>query len=260
MAIVGVKFDNCNSIEYFFTGNLKLKKNITVIVQTDRGLDFGVVDTDPFESKEKKYLKLCNVVRVASHDDFNKYRKNLKDAKAAFSTCKKIVNDMNIHMTIVDCKYTFDRSQLLFRFLSDSRIDFRELARELASLYKTRIELRQIGARDKAREIGGCGQCGRSLCCSSFLRDLDTVSINMAKNQGIALNPSKINGVCGRLMCCLKYEDSCYSDCKKRLPGLNSIVTTDSGKGKVVSVDILNGKYCVDVPNVGIVEVNCGSN
>ena len=174
--------------------------------------------------------------------------------------CKELVSDYDLHMIMVDCKYTFDRNQLIFRFLSDSRIDFRDLARELASIYKTRIELRQIGARDKAREIGGCGQCGRPLCCAGFLRDLDTVSINMAKNQGIALNPTKINGACGRLMCCLKFEDSCYSECRKCLPNMGSQVETPSGKGKVVSLDIIGKKYKVDVPNVGIVEVDCGSN
>ncbi len=162
-------------------------------------------------------------------------------------------------MTVVDCRYTFDRNQLLFRFLSDSRIDFRDLARELASIYKTRIELRQIGARDKAREVGGCGQCGRSLCCAGFLKDLDTVSINMAKNQGIALNPTKINGVCGRLMCCLKYENDNYVECGKCLPKVGSTVDTDSGKGKVISVDILNKTYKVDVDG-NIIEVNRGSN
>lgn len=260
MVVVGVKIGDSREVLYFNAGKLRLKKNLTVIVGTERGLEFGTVIDEPFVSDDKKYKKLSNVVRIASHDDFIKYKKNLKDAKDALHKCKELVYDYDLHMVVVDSKYTFDRNQLIFRFLSDSRIDFRDLARDLASIYKTRIELRQIGARDKAREIGGCGQCGRELCCSRFLKDLDTVSINMAKNQGISLNPTKINGVCGRLMCCLKYEDSCYSECRKCLPNLGSQVDTPSGKGKVVSLDIIGKKYKVDVPNVGIVEVDCGSN
>lgn len=260
MVVVGVKIGDSREILYFNAGKLRLKKNLTVIVDTERGLEFGTVIDEPFVSDDKKYKGISNVLRIASRDDFNKHKKNLKDAKDALHKCKDLVNEYGLHMIMVDCKYTFDRNQLIFRFLSDSRIDFRDLAKELASIYKTRIELRQIGARDKAREIGGCGQCGRPLCCSGFLKDLDTVSINMAKNQGIALNPSKINGVCGRLMCCLKYEDSCYSECRKCLPSMGSQVETERGKGKVVSIDIIGKKYKVDVPNVGIIEVECGSN
>ena len=260
MVVVGVKIGDSREILYFNAGKLSLKRNLTVIVDTERGLEFGTVIDEPFVSEDKRFKKLSSIVRIASRDDFNKHKKNLKDAKEALHTCKELVEEYGLHMIMVDSMYTFDRNQLIFRFLSDSRIDFRDLARELASIYKTRIELRQIGARDKAREIGGCGQCGRELCCSGFLKDLDTVSINMAKNQGIALNPSKINGVCGRLMCCLKYEDCCYSECRKRLPSMGSQVDTPSGKGKVVSLDIIGKKYKVDVPNVGIVEVDCGSN
>lgn len=260
MVVVGVRIGDSKEILYFNAGKLMLKKNLTVIVDTERGLEFGTVIDDPFVSDEKKFNKVPNIIRIASRDDFNRNKKNLKDAKEALNKCKELVLEYGLHMVIVDSKYTFDRNQLIFRFLSDSRIDFRDLARELASIYKTRIELRQIGARDKAREIGGCGQCGRQLCCSNFLKDLDTVSINMAKNQGISLNPSKINGVCGRLMCCLKYEDSCYSECRKVLPNMGSLVDTPSGKGKIISIDIIGKKYKVDVPNVGIVEVECGSN
>lgn len=260
MVVVGVRIGDSREILYFNAGKLRLKKNLTVIVDTERGLEFGTVIDEPFVSEDKRYNNITNVVRIASRDDFNKYKRNLKDAKEALHKCKEMVLEYGFNMIMVDCKYTFDRNQLIFRFLSDSRIDFRDLARELASIYKTRIELRQIGARDKAREIGGCGQCGRPLCCSGFLTDLDTVSINMAKNQGISLNPNKINGVCGRLMCCLKYEDSCYAECRKCLPNLGSQVDTPSGKGKVVSLDIIGKKYKVDVPNVGIVEVDRGSN
>jgi cell fate regulator YaaT (PSP1 superfamily) len=254
--IVGVNISG-RDIEYYSCGKMNLKRNLTVIVETDKGLEFGTVVKEPFEDNNN--VKLNKVVRIASKDDYLKNKKNNRDSAGALKKCREIVNDLELNMTVVDCRYTFDRNQLLFRFLSDSRIDFRDLARELASIYKTRIELRQIGARDKAREVGGCGQCGRSLCCAGFLKDLDTVSINMAKNQGIALNPTKINGVCGRLMCCLKYENDNYVECSKCLPKVGSTVDTDSGKGKVISVDILNKTYKVDVDG-NIVEVSRGSN
>lgn len=257
--IVGVSLSGSKDVEYFSCDKLKLKKNLTVIVETDRGLEFGTVIKEPI-SDENNSVSLKKVVRIASKDDYLKNKRNIKDASDALKRCKDLVKKFDLHMVIVDCRYTFDRNQLIFRFLSDARIDFRDLAKELASIYKTRIELRQIGARDKAREVGGCGQCGRSLCCSGFLKDLDTVSINMAKNQNISLNPNKINGACGRLMCCLKYENDTYTECRKGLPNVGSTVSTDSGSGKVVSVDILNGKYNVDVPGVGIIEVDCGSN
>ena len=256
--IVGVNLSFNNETEYFSCSNLKLKKNVTVIVETDHGLEFGTVVKEPFS--DDKMVSLNSVVKIASKDDYHRNKSNIKDASSALKRCKELVNDLDLNMVMVDCRYTFDRSQLIFRFLSDNRIDFRDLAKELASIYKTRIELRQIGARDKAREVGGCGQCGRSLCCAGFLKDLDTVSINMAKNQNISLNPNKINGACGRLMCCLKYENDNYKECRKSLPNIGSTVTIDSGTGKVVSLDILNKKYSVDIPNVGIVEVDCGSN
>ena len=155
----------------------------------------------------------------------------------------------------MDASFTFDRSQLLFRFLSDNRVDFRKLARELANCYKTRIELRQVGVRDKAKEIGGCGLCGRQLCCSRFGAGSDSVSINMAKNQNLSLNPNKINGVCGRLLCCLRYENEMYKEYKKDLPKVGDFVETEQGKGKVESVDVIKQKYTVNIPNVGVVEV-----
>ena len=162
-------------------------------------------------------------------------------------------------MQIIDASYTFDKDQLVFRFLADNRVDFRTLAKELASIYRTRIELRQIGVRDKAKEIGGIGPCGRTFCCSKFLKEFESVSINLAKHQGIALNPSKINGVCGRLLCCLKYEDECYKECGKCVPNVGKKVSTPKGEGRVVSVDILKKKYVVNVPGVGNVEMTGGS-
>lgn len=258
--IIGVSLDNCNDLVYYSSGNFKLRVNITVVVRSDHGYEFGIVKKILPKNCEKNYNSLGNIVRIATRDDYNRYKKNIVDAKDAFNKCRFLINEKELNMTVVDCKYTLDRNQLIFRFIADSRIDFRDLARDLASIYKTRIELRQIGIRDKARCVGGCGQCGRTLCCNKFLKDLDAVGIGMAKNQGISLNPNKINGVCGRLMCCLKYEDECYSDMKKGLPNIGSVVDTDKGSGKVISVDILGCKYKVDVPDVGVVEVSCEGN
>ena len=254
MVVVGVRIGDSKEVLFYNAGKLRVKKNLTVIVDTERGLEFGTIVDEPFVSEDKRYKKLSNIVRIASRDDFNKNKKNLKDAKDALHKCKELVYDYALHMVIVDCRYTFDRNQLIFRFLSDGRIDFRDLARELASIYKTRIELRQIGARDKAREIGGCGQCGRGLCCAKFLNDLDSVSINMAKNQNLALNPSKINGCCGRLLCCLKYEDNDYYNARNIMPALGSMIDTDNGTGRVVAVDLLKLTYKVDIPDKGIIE------
>ena len=185
----------------------------------------------------------------------DQHLKNIEDAKKALKKCKEIVDEYNLNMMILDANYTFDRSQLLFTFLADSRVDFRKLAKDLANTYKTRIELRQVGVRDKAKEVGGYGCCGQVLCCSKFLTDFDSVSINMAKNQNIALNPTKINGVCGRLLCCLKYEDECYKECAKKLPKVGKKVDTEFGEGKVISAEILKQTYRVDVKDHGIVEV-----
>ena len=254
--VVGITFKNSQNVYYFLPNQFKLKKNITVIVETEKGLEFGKVEIENFEINEEKIKTvLSNVVRIATKDDYIKFKQNEKEEKNALSTCRKLISKYNLNMVVLDAHYTFDKQQLIFRFMSDSRIDFRDLAKNLASKYKTRIELRQIGARDKAKEVGGCGQCGQTLCCSRFLKDMDSVSINMAKNQNIALNPSKINGVCGRLLCCLKYEDENYKECRKCLPKIGSKAVTEKGEGKVVNVDILKKSYSVDVPNIGIIEV-----
>ena len=181
--------------------------------------------------------------------------KNIKDAKLALNEARKISEKLNMKIYLIDSMYTLDRDKLLFRFLSDTRVDFRELAKELANKYKTRIELRQIGARDKAKEIGGYGPCGRKLCCGSFLNNMDSVSVNMAKNQNVSLNPNKINGLCGRLLCCLTYEDDNYKACKKNMPSVGQIVKIPEGKGKVISVDILKQSYKVNIDDKGIIEV-----
>ena len=259
--VVGITFKEKGKTYYFSPGKYKINKNITVIVETERGLQFGKVVTDPIKFvSDKEEVK--KIIRIASNQDYKNHLKNLNDARSALKKCRELVKKYNLNMKVLDADYTFNRNQLMFHFISDSRIDFRELAKELAAIYRTRIELRQIGVRDKAKIIGGLGPCGRALCCSLFLDNFDSVSINMAKNQNLSLNPNKINGVCGRLLCCLNYEDETYTKCRQCLPNVGNKIVTERGEGIVVNVDILNRSYKVDVPEVGILELTCkdGSN
>ncbi len=253
MKIVGINLDN--KIHYFNSDNFNLKRNVTVIVETDRGLELGKVEFPTFES-EKKIEKNSKIVRLSNRKDYQDYQKNIKDAVGALKKCKELVNKLGLNMQVIDASYNLNRSQLLFRFVSDTRIDFRTLAKELANKYKTRIELRQIGVRDKAKEVGGCGLCGRMLCCSRFGSDFTSVSINMAKNQNISLNPNKINGVCGRLLCCLRYENDNYTECRKCLPKVGQVVEVNGKSGKVTSLDIINKSYDVVLENNEVVKVN----
>ena len=255
--VIGVTFKKGGKLYYFSPNGKKIKKGINVIVTTERGMQFGTVEISNTEIDEKVLRgPLAPINRIASKRDFDKHLENIKLAKKALSECKKMVEKENLNMMILESNYTFDRSQLLFTFLADNRVDFRNLAKNLGSKFKTRIELRQVGVRDKAREVGGYGCCGRPLCCSKFLTDFDSVSINMAKTQNIALNPTKINGVCGRLLCCLKYENDTYKEYGKNLPKIGKKVTTEQGEGKVISTDILKQTYRVDVKDYGIVEVD----
>ena len=254
--VVGISFKNNGQVYYFNPNGLKLKKDDKVIVNTERGLQYGIVAVGNTELKKSELpIKLNDVLRICSKKDIANNINNIKLAKNALEKCKKMVQNMNLNMVILDANYSFDRSQLLFTFLSDNRVDFRKLAKELASIYKTRIELRQVGVRDKAKEIGGYGYCGRELCCAKFLNDFDSVSINMAKNQNFALNPSKINGICGRLLCCLKYEDECYKECNKLMPKVGEKVVTEFGEGKVLSVEPLKMSYKVELKDKEIIEV-----
>ena len=256
--LVNVAFKEKGKSYYFDNNNLDLKIGLTVIVETERGLQFGKVTGIPSNGEIENIKSILKkVVRVATKNDYDKNMKNIKDAENAILKCREIVKKLDLKMQIIDASFTLDKDQLMFRFLADSRIDFRQLAKELASIYKTRIELRQIGVRDKAKEIGGIGPCGRCFCCNKFLTEFDSVSINMAKNQNLALNPNKINGVCGRLLCCLKYEDDNYKTCKKCLPKIGDKVETDHGTGQVVELNILEKKYKVNVLNYGIVEKTC---
>jgi cell fate regulator YaaT (PSP1 superfamily) len=253
--VVGVSFKK-NSKPYNFNPNdIELSIGDEVIVETERGLQYGFVTTNINEIKEESLVApLSSVIRKASKEDTKKYNKNINDAKKVLQKCRDLAEKYELNMYIIDASFTHDRNQLFIRFMSDNRVDFRNLAKDLANIYKTRIELRQIGVRDRAKEIGGYGPCGRPLCCSKFMNDFDSISINMAKTQNIALNPSKINGICGRLMCCLKYENECYKECSKGLPQMNKKVKTPDGEGKVVALDVLKGTYKVNIPDKGIFE------
>ena len=252
MKIVGVKVNNSGKILYYNDNDLNLKINLTVIVNTERGLQFATVTEF---SEDTNFDKYENVVRIATKKDYLQYLKNQTDEKKALDKCRELIIKNNLNMTVIDASYNFDKGQLLFRFVSDERVDFRQLAKELGAKLRTRIELRQIGVRDKAKEIGGLGPCGRFLCCSTFLTSFDTVSISMAKNQGLALNPTKINGVCGRLLCCLNYENDEYVKAKVGIPDVGKKVTIKNKEGKVISSDPLAGKYKVLIDNE-VVEVD----
>lgn len=252
--VVVVSFNNSNTVDYLLYGDLVLKRDNIVVVDTDNGLQLAVVKKEGYkEKKENLVLPLKSVLRLATEDDLNLEAENKKNAEKALFDARKFSKELNLQMNFIEACYNLDKSQLLFYFLADERVDFRELAKKLAQKYKTRIELRQIGVRDKAKKIGGLGPCGLFLCCSSFLTDLSSVSINMAKNQYLALNPSKINGVCGRLLCCLGYENEVYSELKKDLPKIGSIMETAQGIGKVVSVDVFKRSYSVDLKEKGII-------
>ena len=247
--ICGIQFKDNGKIYYFKnSNNLDLKKNLTVVVETEKGEQFAkVADVEIHDVQIVNLDELKSVIRISTKKDYNNYLNNLKDAKIALDFAREEANNLEIDMRIVDATYTLDRKQLTFNFIADERVDFRDLVKSLAAKYKVRIELHQMGVRDKSREIGGLGQCGRELCCSKFLGGMETISINMAKNQNIALNPSKINGACGRLLCCLAYEDDVYSSHRSLLPKINEYVTTPKGNGKVISIDVLNKKYTVEI-------------
>ena len=239
--VVGISFKENGHVYYFSPNNLVLSENTHVIVKTEHGIQYAYVRKSNFKLNDNQLVTpLKSIMRIADREDLKKHTKNIKDAKLALNEARKISEKLNMKIYLIDSMYTLDRDKLLFRFLSDTRVDFRELAKELANKYKTRIELRQIGARDKAKEIGGIGVCGGELCCLRFLKKIDTISMNMAKDQNLALNPSKINGACGRLLCCLAYEDEIYIEAAKKLPNVGETIKTKNGEALVVSVDIIN--------------------
>lgn len=258
MRVVGVKLNEAGKTYYFDAKDVSVKVYDTVIVETEKGLQYGqVVCFIPEDNLDKK-IEYKKIIRLTNRNDYKKHQNNLKDAHKALIKCNELILKYDLEMKVIDASYTFDREQLIFRFLADDRVDFRQLAKDLGSLFKTRIELRQVGIRDKAKEVGGIGPCGRKLCCNNFLKEFDSVSINMAKNQNLSLNPSKINGVCGRLLCCLKYENDNYKEYKKDLPEVNSKIKNDKVEGKVLSVDVFKKNYKVLTPtgDIVLVELN----
>ena len=259
--VVGVSFKNNNKTYFFLPNKMDLKKNQFVLVETEKGTQFGKIVQEKRKIDSSKIPKPLNkVIKECDEHDVEINIKNEEYEKKVIKKCKDLIKKYKLNMYVLNAIYNFDRSQLIITYLSDTRVDFRQLAKDLASLYRTRVELKQIGVRDKAKEVGGCGYCGRELCCSKFLNDMDSVSINMAKNQNIALNPTKINGMCGRLLCCLKYENDTYKEMSKQLPKVGKKVIIEEGEGKVISVDILKQTYRVDIKDMGIVEKELDEN
>ncbi len=238
--VIGVRFKSVGKIYYFSPNGQKYDVNDHIIVETVRGLEYGTVCiANRFIVLEKEMMPLKPVIRLATADDIEVNRKNKLSEKDAFDQCLNKIKQHKLEMKLIDVEFTFDRSKLLFYFTADGRIDFRDLVKDLAAIFKTRIELRQIGVRDEAKTLNGIGICGKSLCCATFLSDFQPVSIKMAKQQSLSLNPTKISGVCGRLMCCLKYEEEAYYDLKKNLPNLGDIVKTSRGEGQVLLINTL---------------------
>lgn len=239
--VIGVRFRTAGKIYYFDPLTFPVKKGDHVIVETARGVEYGTVICDPKDVEDDKVIQpLKPVLRIASERDDEQEAANKKKEKDAFAICLEKIAKHKLEMKLIDAEYTFDNNKVLFYFTADGRIDFRELVKDLASVFKTRIELRQIGVRDETKIVGGIGICGRALCCHSYLSEFIPVSIKMAKEQNLSLNPTKISGVCGRLMCCLKNEEETYEELNRKLPGVGDYVTTDDGlRGEVASVNVL---------------------
>ena len=239
--VVGVRFRTAGKVYFFDPLKFAIKRNDNVIVETARGVEYGTAVSDIKEVEDEKITQpLKPVLRVATEKDHRQELTNKEKEKEAFKICLEKIKKHNLEMKLIDAEYTFDNNKVLFYFTADGRIDFRELVKDLAAVFKTRIELRQIGVRDETKIVGGIGICGRPLCCHTHLSEFVPVSIKMAKEQNLSLNPTKISGVCGRLMCCLKNEEETYEDLNRKLPSLGDFVTTDDGfKGEVQSVNVL---------------------
>jgi cell fate regulator YaaT (PSP1 superfamily) len=245
--VVGVRFKQAGKIYYFDPAGFELKTGEAVIVETARGIEYGQIVAGPKEiSEEEATLPLKEVIRVATVKDEEQFHENEEKEKKAFTSCIQKINQHQLEMKLVDVEYTFDRSKIIFYFTADGRVDFRELVKDLATVFRTRIELRQIGVRDEAKMLGGLGPCGRPLCCATFLGDFEPVSIKMAKEQNLSLNPVKISGICSRLMCCLKFESSSYRDAKADLPLIGSLVRVDGLEGRILETNPLKESLVVE--------------
>ena len=248
--VIGVRFKEVGKVYYFDPDNNKLKLNDTVIVETSRGVECGKVAIENKEVPDEEIVHpLKKLIRKATKEDLKRLEENHRKEKEALKICEQKVADHGLEMKLVDVEYTFDNSKILFYFTADGRVDFRALVKDLASIFRTRIELRQIGVRDESKMLGGLGVCGRPFCCSSFLGEFHPVSIKMAKEQGLSLSPTKISGTCGRLMCCLKYEQEAYTDLLKHTPKVGAIVKTPYGRGLVVETNLLTRTLKVKMDN-----------
>ena len=257
--VIGVRFKANGKSYYFSPGELELQQGDHVIVETARGTECGEVAKGPHDVPDSSIVKpLKTVTRMADAVDVRRMQQNRADEKRAFSVCEERIAKHKLDMKLVDVEYTLDRNKILFYFTADGRIDFRDLVKDLAGVFRTRIELRQIGVRDESKMLGGLGICGQPFCCSRFLRDFQPVSIKMAKEQGLSLNPAKISGSCGRLMCCLAYEQPAYEYLNRITPGVGSIVKTPEGVGAVVETNVISGTLRVrmDPPATGFKTVH----
>lgn len=248
--VVGVRFKKAGKVYYFNPVNFDIHKGDFIIVETARGIEFGESVSDIKEIADGDIISpLKTVIRIASDEDMNRHSENLEKQKEAFTLCTDKIVQHKLAMKLIDVEYTFDNNKVIFYFTADGRVDFRELVKDLAAIFRTRIELRQIGVRDEAKMIGGIGPCGRTMCCSSFLGDFAPVSIKMAKEQNLSLNPTKISGICGRLMCCLNYEEETYEFIRRSLPKVSSIVDTEFGRGEVVGNSVVKEMVKVKTKN-----------
>lgn len=248
--IIGVRFKPTGKVYYFDPGNFEVNRGDFVVVETSRGIEYGEVMQGTKEVEESVVTKpLKGVLRIATKDDTRIFNANKEKEKEAYKICAEKIEKHGLDMKLVEVEYTFDGSKILFYFTADGRVDFRELVKDLAGVFRTRIELRQIGVRDESKTLGSIGICGRDLCCSRFLGEFVPVSIKMAKEQGLSLNPTKISGACGRLMCCLKYEQDTYEELNREMPSSGTVVNTPEGKGTVVSVALLKGIVRVRLEN-----------
>ena len=245
--VIGVRFRPEGKIYFYSTGKLEMKRRDQKIVETARGVEFGIVVMGPKEVKDEEITQpLKTVIRLATEDDRRVEEKNRKKEKEAFQICLEKIHKHGLEMKLIDAEYTFDNNKVLFYFTADGRIDFRELVKDLAAVFRTRIELRQIGVRDETKLRGGIGNCGRELCCHTYLSEFAPVSIKMAKEQNLSLNPTKISGVCGRLLCCLKYEDEAYKEVKKKFPKIGSFIRYEDKQCKVVGLNVISDLVKID--------------
>ena len=256
LKVIQVRLREAGKITYFSTGGLKFKAGEYVIVEQDRGLEYGEVVSEEEALLETEVERpLCKVIRKTNPWDHRQIEKNKKRTKELLQICTRKINERRLPMKLVESEYSFDRSKIIFYFTSEGRVDFRNLVKDLANIFKARIELKQIGVRDEARIMGGYGPCGKELCCAKFLKDFEPVTIRMAKDQNLPLNPTKISGLCGRLMCCLSYENKTYKELLKKLPKMGQEIKTDQGIGKVIALAPLKKSVPVDIAGGKRIEV-----